>query len=208
MFRSLAVQRLQHVGPGFDTASLSVADDPETVEVPAGSFECDVYMAEVTSTESGDRRWTVLYRAGRPGPSGGEGHAERRAGDVAQGRGADAVLATQRRGRRGGVGEDRDGCAGPVGQGSPCRGHDRRRTLPDGGLIVQMVVAGQALPYKRGPRVQRIKKHDPVPRYRAALDQGRVGVSPVPALPELSGAGGVGDTLNMPRDRGGARAVL
>ena len=66
VFRSLAVQRLQHVGPGFDTATLSVAAAPETVTVPAGEFACDVYVADVASTESGDRRWTFYIERDDP----------------------------------------------------------------------------------------------------------------------------------------------
>lgn len=78
VYRSLAVQRLGHVPGGWDRATLSRGDVLETVETPAGSFECEVMSAEVVSeggevrgrsyvfyidhAEGGDRRLVKMTR--------------------------------------------------------------------------------------------------------------------------------------------------
>jgi hypothetical protein len=57
VYRSLAIQRLTHKPPAWDTAVLAASSQPQTVETPAGSFECDIYTADITST-AGSRRYT------------------------------------------------------------------------------------------------------------------------------------------------------
>ena len=66
LFRSLAVQRLQHVGPGWDTAVLTRTNTRQDVDTPAGLFACDVYSADVTSTTAGSRRWTFYVQSDDP----------------------------------------------------------------------------------------------------------------------------------------------
>ncbi len=54
MYRSMAVQRNQHVGAAWETATLSRSGSPVSVTSPAGEFACDVYTAEV-----GGRSYTL-----------------------------------------------------------------------------------------------------------------------------------------------------
>ncbi|MEO0515059.1 MAG: hypothetical protein AAF086_07170 [Planctomycetota bacterium] len=47
VYRSMAVQRNQHVGAEWETATLSREDQQKTVQTAGGEFVCDVYTAEV-----------------------------------------------------------------------------------------------------------------------------------------------------------------
>ena len=49
LFRSLAITRLAHVPPAWDEVTLSRAAAPESVEVPAGTFEADRMTARIQS---------------------------------------------------------------------------------------------------------------------------------------------------------------
>ena len=72
VFRSLAVQRLGHVGPAWVEAALSRDAETARVRTPAGEFGCDVYRAEVEgreyafyvdTAEGGDRRVVKVTRS-------------------------------------------------------------------------------------------------------------------------------------------------
>lgn len=59
VYRSMAVQRLQHVPAKWDTATLARGDTLRTVETPAGSFDCEVFTAEVDS-DAGHRSYVFF----------------------------------------------------------------------------------------------------------------------------------------------------
>lgn len=48
VYRSLAIQRLRHTTPEWETAKLMRSGgDPETIETAAGTYECDLYIAQI-----------------------------------------------------------------------------------------------------------------------------------------------------------------
>jgi hypothetical protein len=67
LYRSLEIQRLQHVPAAWDSATLERHEGTERVEVPAGEFEVERRTAEVKARGDGpDRTWTFYVEASRP----------------------------------------------------------------------------------------------------------------------------------------------
>lgn len=59
VYRSMAVQRLEHTPGKWDMVTLLRVDAIETIETSAGTFECDVMTARVIS-DAGDRSYTFF----------------------------------------------------------------------------------------------------------------------------------------------------
>lgn len=65
VYRSLAVQRLRHQAPAWETATLSRGETTESVSTPAGTFDCERYTAAVRGSR-GERVWTFDVDATTP----------------------------------------------------------------------------------------------------------------------------------------------
>jgi hypothetical protein len=65
-YRSLAIQRLQHVEGAWDQVTLTRQDVRQDLEVPAGTFSCEVAVAEVSSA-AGDRTYTFYVDTAEDG---------------------------------------------------------------------------------------------------------------------------------------------
>lgn len=70
LYRSMAVQRNQHVAAEWESATLSRSSEPLTRQTAAGEFVCDVFTAEVGNRDytfhveaSGDRMLIELVRS-------------------------------------------------------------------------------------------------------------------------------------------------
>lgn len=52
LMRALSVSRLKHVPVEWDAATLSRSAEPQTIEVPAGTFEVEVYTAKIAAAQT------------------------------------------------------------------------------------------------------------------------------------------------------------